>query len=295
MTAEAEKLGESRRVGKLSEMKHLVLFTALMSAFAMAFGQNIVGKSYVSDVPDTKAYKIDKANVKLVADDNFVYMKTKTKFTVIDLTDGKAIIKFWNFSGGTPIATVDERYDYANATAYADGNCNGRHFLIELDDLDTRCTEYNGSAHSFTWGAVTVPIKIRFGDGDSTYFGFEPTANLGLTAGYRYQIKGRANHALNVLGGTSIGSTSFRKVDFETAYVNTDTVTDFSGTGLVLSTILGLVYQYDSFQIGLFTGLDFLPNELGRQWKHQGIPWLGVGIGIGLFSKEKEEKAQGNN
>lgn len=190
-----------------------------------------------------------------------------------------------------------DKFDYSTLGAYVDGRANGRQFIIELSDLDSKCTPYNGNANDFTWGAVTVPIKMRFGDGDRRQFSFEASANLGLFAGYKRQIRGVKLQSLNFLFGTSIASVSYEPEDFLIrSGAWKDTTGKFSGTSLALSTNVGIVYQIESFQIGVFTGLDFIPRELGKGWTHQGMPWFGVGIGFGLFAKDKKGgKAENSN
>lgn len=47
------------------------------------------------------------------------------------------------------------------------------------------------------------------------------------------------------------------------------------------------MYQYDKFQIGLFTGLDFIDKSAGKNWAYQGKSWLGFAIGFSLFGENK--------
>lgn len=355
--------------------------------------QTIIGKSYITAVPDIRAYHVDADHNKIGKDD-YTFITKSIKFTVIDLTDSGAIIEFWNFGsgdtaiGGNPrqqqldrlrtnqksteelmdkdslklsslnaeilsiqgesqakanktvqvvelkarldslekkrnelktnvdklekeieaskpgpenqygdrIASKSDKFEYRNLGAYIDSRANGKHFLIDLEDLDGKCGPYNGNGNEFTWGAVTIPIKMRFGDGNNRYFSFEPAANLGLFAGYRRQIRGAKVQAINLLFGTSIGSVTLRTEDFFlSSGAERDTTGQYTGTALGLSASIGLVYQIESFQIGLFTGSDFLPSKVGTYWRHQGIPWFGVGIGFGLFSKDKSDGSAKNN
>lgn len=57
----------------------------------------------------------------------------------------------------------------------------------------------------------------------------------------------------------------------------------------------GIVYQHEAFQIGIFIGEDFIVGELGRNWKYQGKPGLGLAIGVSLFTKNNDQNSTGNN
>ena len=58
---------------------------------------------------------------------------------------------------------------------------------------------------------------------------------------------------------------------------------------------LGMLYQYETFQVGVFTGVDVIPGELGRNWKHQGRPWIGFALGVSLFTKTNPGSDSGKN
>ena len=67
-------------------------------------------------------------------------------------------------------------------------------------------------------------------------------------------------------------------------------------TSLALSLHGGFLYQFETFQVGLFVGADFVPGTIGRNWMHQGRPWVGLAIGVSLFSKNSVDgTGSGNN
>ncbi len=276
------------------------LASILLILFALAHhaaGQAIVGKTYVVDVPDTKAYHLDPSGKTKKDTQAFHLIKKGTKFTVLEIVEDGFVVKFWSYRPDEaflgikykkPVSTINTIADltkYEITVAYIDEKNNGRHYLIEVKDVDEKCSEYHSIKGNFTWGPVTVPLKMRFGRVDTdTMFSLSGNMNLGLFVGYRQQFKGRKTQALNFLLGASGGSVALREEDIEGATEDPE-----PDNTLALSATLGVVYQYETFQVGLFSGLDFIPYELGRSWKYQGMPWLGVGIGIGLFSSGKTE------
>lgn len=278
------------------------LASILLILFALAHhaaGQTIIGKSFVTEVPDIRVYHMD-LNENRVQTTNqtqaFTFVRKGTRFTVLNLVGNGAVVRFWRYGEEQDGANVADKVDYTNVGAYVNASADGKHFLMELTDLDSKCKEYFGFRHDFTWGAVTIPLKMRFGDADDRYFGFEPTANLGLFAGWRRQIRGSRPQSFNLLLGTSASNVTLRDVDVDMiSYLNTDSTATRPENALAISASIGTVYQIESFQFGLFIGLDFIPGQDGRFWRHQGIPWLGLGIGFGLFSKEKTGHGTGKN
>ncbi len=49
---------------------------------------------------------------------------------------------------------------------------------------------------------------------------------------------------------------------------------------------LGFIFDYQSFQFGLYTGMDFLDGEPNKLWVYRNKPWMGIGIGYSLFKTE---------
>jgi hypothetical protein len=47
------------------------------------------------------------------------------------------------------------------------------------------------------------------------------------------------------------------------------------------------MYQYDKFQVGLFSGLDYIDQSSNVIWAYQGKPWVGFAIGVSLFGENK--------
>jgi hypothetical protein len=156
-------------------------------------------------------------------------------------------------------------------------------------------TKYKGESPliSFVSTAMIIPIKIRFGDGSKTaevldengkrtrFSNFEGNFNVGGTAGARLRLHPSGHSFMNLVGGLSLGTTP---VTSTTA----DVESEINAT--TLSPFMGLLFEYDSFQVGVFYGWDQLGGSVGRTWVYQGKPWLGVGLGYKVFSNKKNDE-----
>ncbi len=166
---------------------------------------------------------------------------------------------------------------------------NHLQFKMKLSDLNDKTIEYHGKAGSFTYGVMTLPIKLRFGNGSDRQFNFEENLNLGFTFGYKKQPQSRVKQSHNFLGSVGIS-----RVELNENSLNAGgPLDDDTASGIMLSA--GYLYQYEAFQVGMFFGTDLLPGALSRQWKFQGKPWLGIAIGVALFSNDTDKIKKGTN
>jgi hypothetical protein len=146
---------------------------------------------------------------------------------------------------------------------------------------------------SFASSAVTIPVKIRFGD-DSKESGirdengfrrrfsdFEGNANVGAAVGFRIKASKIGFDYFNFLGGINVGATS---INNDTAEVETET------NAGILTPFIGVLYEYKGFELGVFYGWDHISGSIGRTWVYQGKPWLGVGIGYKIFVTRTSSK-----
>lgn len=137
---------------------------------------------------------------------------------------------------------------------------------------------------SFVSTAVTIPVKIRPGDGKNgddkkRYFDFEGNVNIGLTAGIRKRISSNGTCYLSFFGGISIGSSKLTADNSSvTSETNVSTLTPF----------VGFMFEYNNFEIGLFTGWDHASGKIGNSWDYNALPWLGVGLGYNIFTTKSK-------
>lgn len=156
------------------------------------------------------------------------------------------------------------------------------YFFIPFVDFDKVCAR-PVSNHSFTVGIPTIPAKLRSGNGgegeDARYFRFEGNLSLGLSGGWKYSFGEDNKYAINTLVGFTIASVD---VDSFTTKgrVNSNT------SAASFSPHFGFVFDVKSFQVGLYTGIDFLYGEPNKYWVYRNQPWLGIGIGYSLFNTD---------
>lgn len=223
-----------------------------------------------------------------------------TKFTITNVKGNLYTILFGYYGdkntpkGGHPRSLNSIKYDtvtkkylltYPLDKAYIQSWANFKKFTISAEDL-SKAILYTTGNFDFTYGALTLPLKIRFGNGGNTYSAFEENLNLGLTAGLKYTIPGTKEQSINLLGLIGLTSANLDSVAFKNPKFYSSKITSTKAVSLGI----GLMYQYSNFQVGLFGGIDHISGELGRQWRHQDRLWMGVAIGVALYSKDSLNK-----
>lgn len=157
------------------------------------------------------------------------------------------------------------------------------YFKISKNDFNSKCEEAFEKS-SFALGILTLPIKMRFGakSQDGSYykrdFTFTGDVSFGFSAGWKYRYS--RNTAVNILGGLAVSSIG----------VSPSTTNKIIATETNVSAITwhaGVLYEIDNFQIGGFTGVDYLAGEVGRNWMYRNSPWFGVGIGYSFLKAKK--------
>jgi hypothetical protein len=210
----------------------------------------------------------DTINKKFIARKN-------TKFTAYESKNNKLLVKFWNYKNSTE-QNVEANN---NGGKYISNETNDKYFLIDLADFNNKTSEYYGDKNSFVWGFSLLPIKLRFG-GANRPFNYETGFSLGTSAGYEYQFKSRVKQSIGVLFGIGISTVGITPETVNNYIDKPTTVGAFTPS-------LGFVYSYENFQIGVFSGYDKIPGELGKNWQYRDSPWLGLGLGFTIFQKNK--------
>ncbi len=230
----------------------------------------ITGKSYVSN---TDIVIVSYNYIGGVATGNKIILKKGTIFNLVNFDVSKnPIIKAWDFPGSAGPNAVPVSY-LTNAN-------NGEYFLMELQDLNNLCTKYYSKENSFSWGFTVMPYKLRFGNRADRKFNFTNNFTIGITSGWSYRFKGRHEKNIALLGSVGVSA-------FSVDSLTTKGTTKQSIATSAFTPAIGIVYEHEGFQVGIFTGADYCINELSRTWVYQSKPWLSVGMGFSLFSKNK--------
>ncbi|RXR17358.1 hypothetical protein EQG63_11255 [Flavobacterium amnicola] len=160
------------------------------------------------------------------------------------------------------------------------------YFLIPITEFD-KITQLNLDNWSFTVGIPTIPVKLRFGnkgEGDNPrYFRFEGNVSLGLSVGGKYSFGEEKKKAVNFLTGFTVASVQVDSLTTK-GKINSNT------SAASFSPHLGVVFEIERFQFGLFSGIDFLYGEPNKYWVYRDKAWLGIGFGYSLFKTEGVNK-----
>ena len=151
-----------------------------------------------------------------------------------------------------------------------------KYFLLSHDKLKST-TEIVPSRVEIEFGTVTIPIKIRPGNGEHIPLDFYGNFNAGV--GLSFKLR----NFINLYSGISITSVP---VDSET----TNGVITSTTNAAALTPTIGVLKEVGQAQFGLFIGFDFLSRNLGENWIYQGRRWFGIGIGYNIFSISKGQE-----
>lgn len=170
-------------------------------------------------------------------------------------------------------------------------NTPDRFFILSAADFQLFCARRIPKTE-ITFGIVTLPIKMRFGSKEivnnkpKRYFDFGGDVSLGISGGLKFNKS--KNVSKTIITGIAISSVP---VDSFTTHGVIQDATNVSA----ITWHLGFIYQYRTYQFGIFTGFDFVAGETGRQWVYKGMPWLGIGLGLSIFNANASANSEQNN
>lgn len=278
-------------------MKTLILFT-LIFAFS-SYGQDIknLGKSYVikqnylaeacDAVGSNRTVSPDALErtfivvIEAMTADGYVISLPKFSDTDRGLELNDKYVKSPEIQATPETYSIDGSLKTAACLAQPEKKL---YFLIPFTDFEKVC-EKPTSSNSFTVGIPTIPAKLRFGNSgkgsNPRYFRFEGNLSLGLSGGWKHSFGEDNKYAFNLLAGFTIASVD---VDSLTTKGKVNSITSAAS----FSPHLGFVFDVQSFQFGLYLGMDFLYGEPNNYWVYRNQPWLGIGIGYSLFKTDKK-------
>ncbi|TWJ01444.1 hypothetical protein JN11_01595 [Mucilaginibacter frigoritolerans] len=212
-----------------------------------------------SDLQQTKAAAVAAAQTNTPLADPNIYKRTKEQLG--EKADTPA-------DPASPYAAFAD-LEYVNSWG------NGWSFFMSAQDFSANSVVFYPTSYTFTWGFLTLPIKLRFDNSLSGgRFNFEQNLNFGLTAGIKQQLQRIDDVSLNYLGGLSVVNVPLNNASTAPAGTATSTA--------AVSLSGGVMFQYAKFQMGVFIGWDFAGDH-AYQFSYQGRPWLGFAIGLSLF------------
>lgn len=230
---------------------------------------NITGNFYVTNI-DIPVVQFDLAEGSPIIDVKLI-AKRNTKFTAYKIVGDSLVVKFWDFLDSQSVGGQSQPLV---GRKYISKETNGAYFLMDLEDFNKMTAPFFGSKHSVVWGFSTIPIKLRFKN-KSSDFDFETGFTLGVNAGYEYSFRSRKEQAIAFLMGFGVSTVEVYQTGVEPS------------TSGAFTPSLGVLYAFENFQIGVFTGIDVIGGSEGDAWGYNNKPWLGIGMGFTLFQKNK--------
>ncbi|MCU7549853.1 hypothetical protein OCK74_12045 [Chitinophagaceae bacterium LB-8] len=285
-------------------MKKVVFSLAMATATIAIKAQdnNLIKRNFITSADMVVTFY---DYVKEKEDGRKVIFPTGWKFRVVDIKDNKLILKQWTTKNspftnqnlsGTKLDSVNNIYQriesfnqQINRPNYASPKDDEKFYSIDLDDFNAKVDPYYAKGWDFTFGVMTIPIKLRKGNEDKgRFFNYEEKFNIGICTGLKYSFNSRKNRSLNFLINTSISNVQVDSLSTK------GFVEKGSSTG-AFTFASGVVFQQDSFNIGLLLGWDKVPGVMGRHWGYDSKPWVGVGIGFSIFSVDMGSSDTGKN
>lgn len=186
------------------------------------------------------------------------------------------IVRFWDWETGT------EKYNKFNFTDKAGGTeSEQKYFLMLQKEFDEeRVIPRYSSKPSFTAGTLIVPIKIRFNE-----FDFSKDFTLGPTVGMRFRLNNYSENFGNVLVGLGVTSVTLDSASTEGTILKTE-------DRPALTPSLGFLLEFNTVQVGLFTGIDYISDNSATNWNYHGKPWVSLGLGYTILTRQSKSKSK---
>ena len=138
--------------------------------------------------------------------------------------------------------------------------------LYLVPELDAPFFVYKAKKERGSFGAFIIPSRLRFRGGVQL--------NNDITFGISGHYPLSAENNIDLIVGIGISSVVIDDIS------STPVVVDINSRFSAFTQAVGITMPLSKspFQLGLFTGVDFISGNLRDEWEHQGEPWLSVGV-----------------
>ncbi len=148
-------------------------------------------------------------------------------------------------------------------------------FIVKTADLQTNSVEFESKKGLWSIGLLVLPIKIRPFATEKGQFDFADGFSVGTTFAWTLHHNWKTNFSHNALLYVGIGSYTADSLKIKEKR-NDYKIATFSPA-------LGWMVEKNNIQLSILAGIDFPSGNLQQKWVYRNKPWIGVGIGIGLF------------
>lgn len=131
--------------------------------------------------------------------------------------------------------------------------------------------------------AITLPVKVRKEYWNNNNVVLEPSLSLGMAFGWKLKL-GNHPYRSHYISAIFYGAGVSQQKYFTTGkdLTGKDTVSTKTDEIAVTYLTMGLAYEYDRLNIGIFWGRDKMFGAL-KSWAYQDKSWFGIGVGYDLF------------
>ena len=228
-------------------------------------------------------------------------------FDVVQEIGSFSIIKFWDLKNSTSKSLLQELKYKKESTEYSvlkldkdygslrfnglvatDNNdkfdLTETYYILPTKTLLNNSIEFEDKSNAWNIGLLVMPIKIRPFATESGQFDFSDGVSVGTTLSWtlHHNFKTDFTHNLLLYVGISSYTADESKIkehreDYKIA---------------TFSPAIGWMWEKNGVQLSLLTGIDFPSGNLQKNWVYRNRPWVGMGIGVGLFKINNENKTE---
>lgn len=225
-----------------------------------------LGKSYKTTIDLTVNYIVGTTIKQRTAKAGLQY---KYRGTI----DDKVYIKFLSITKDT-----EETKDNDN---FVNAKNDDIVYYVESSKLNNL---HKQKTSSLVTGTMLAPIKVRPKESknDIDYpWELSTDISLGQYLGYRFSLS--KNNPYYITIPTITLGTSLLSINSSNSSPQADSSKTLGITGS-----LGIVIDFNGFNIGFLAGKDYAPGKAGQDWIYNEKVWYSVGFGINLTSKNKD-------
>ncbi len=231
-------------------------------------------------------------------------------FDVVQEIGSFSIIKFWDLKNSTSKSLIEKfkdkkikKEDVKFSKFKLDNDYNSLEFkgLVATDKVDNfdltetyyilptktllnNSKEFEDKSDAWNIGLLVMPIKIRPFATESGQFDFSDGVSVGTTLSWTLHHNFKTNFTHNLLLYVGISSYTADESKIK------ETREDYKIA--TFSPAIGWMWEKNGVQLSLLTGIDFPAGSLQKNWVYSNMPWFGMGIGVGLFKINNDNKTE---
>jgi hypothetical protein len=163
-------------------------------------------------------------------------------------------------------------------------------FIIPTTLILNNSVEFENKNGQLNIGLLALPVKIRPFATENGQFDFTDGFSVGSTFSWTLHHNFQTGFTHNLLG--YMGISSFTADSSKIKEVRNDN--DYKIAAF--SPAIGYMWGKNNVQLTLLVGIDFPAGKVQQNWVYRNKPWIGLGIGIGMFKIGNEDNnKQGKN